>query len=515
MESLKSILQQARETWNHATRGQQATLLAGGLLTVIAIIGVGVWASRPVYVPFANNLSPAQAMHVVSQLEAAGVNHRLSFSARQVLVPKSEWTQAQIAAGDLVDHVPENLEELEDGPFVNPELLHTQMMRQQEALLARTIAQIESIESATVHVSRPEPSPFVRDREAVTASVVLKIARGRSFSREQAAAVVALVNHGVEGLTPDNITLLDTEGRMLSSDGGFDSSMDGQLDYRRRLEADLAAKAEVLLAQLLGPGRSIVRLTTDIDFNESSTKETLIDPDASAPTKEEIELTVTVEETRGGAIGQSGGPAGSSSNIDPAVVAPAGPGTPMKTERNSTEYENSSTTYNSTERAGTIKRLTVAAIVDLPEPGSDGEQGQTVTKDQVEMLIKQAVGFDSSRDDQVEVVVGELTGIQQLLVEEPAGVFAWPRIENLVRNASLGLASLVVLVLGVMIVRRLRPVTLPQPSHTGLSESASRKLLELSQEARMHPDQVASVISEWLNNEDDEASPPVARRSAA
>ena len=478
MESLKSILQQARETWNHATRGQQATLLAGGLLTVIAIIGVGVWAARPVYVPFANNLSPAQATHVVSQLEAAGVNHRLSFSARQVLVPKSEWTQAQIAAGDLVDHVPENLEELEDGPFVNPELLHTQMMRQQEALLARTIAQIESIESATVHVSRPEPSPFVRDREAVTASVVLKIARGRSFSREQAAAVVALVNHGVEGLTPDNITLLDTEGRMLSSDGGFDSSMDGQLDYRRRLEADLAAKAEVLLAQLLGPGRSIVRLTTDIDFNESSTKETQIAPDPSAPRQEEIELTVTAEETRGGALAHS-------------------------------------TTYNSTERAGTIKRLTVAAIVDLPEPGSDGEQGQTVTKDQVEMLIKQAVGFDSSRDDQVEVVVGELTGIQQLLVEEPAGVFAWPRIENLVRNASLGLASLVVLVLGVMIVRRLRPVTLPQPSHTGLSESASRKLLELSQEARMHPDQVASVISEWLNNEDDEASPPVARRSAA
>src|SRR5262249_42757446 len=144
---------------------------------------------------------------------------------------------------------------------------HVNYLRALQAELARTIMQIDPVTAARVHIVRPDPSPFIREQKPTTASVMLRLRPGSTLSRNIAAGIVSLVSRSVEGLTPDNVTLVDANGRLLSdphaAEGG---SMGPQMEYRRELETYLATKAEGMLAQVLGAGRAVVRVTADINF---------------------------------------------------------------------------------------------------------------------------------------------------------------------------------------------------------------------------------------------------------
>src|SRR5262249_12597305 len=156
-----------------------------------------------------------------------------------------------------------------------------------QAELARTIMQIEPIESARVHIVRPEPTPFVRDQKPTTASVVVKLKPGATLNRSVAAGIVALVAGSVEGLTAEGVTILDTTGRVLSGPRGDKAGVIAslQLEHRRETEAYLASKAEEMLSHLLGPGRAIVRVTADINFKRVREKKEHIDPESRVVTR--------------------------------------------------------------------------------------------------------------------------------------------------------------------------------------------------------------------------------------
>jgi flagellar M-ring protein FliF len=318
-----------------------------------------------------------------------------------------------------------------------------------------------------------------------------------------------MVSHSVEGLDPKNVTLVDTEGRILSSDAGdLPSSVSSQLDFRRSLESDLASKAEAMLTQVLGPGRAVVRLTADIDFTQTTRTENSIDPEATAKTSELIKTSTTTEAP------QAAGPAGTSSNIGATATAALSPTKPVvsKTEEIDAQYENSRITNTVTEAAGQIRRLTIAAAVDLPEPNAAGSAASNttapgaITRQQVEGIIKQAVGFDTSRGDAIDVVVSRLTGLEDLIVEPPAGLSAWRQYEGLVRSASLGIAALVAFSLGLLTLRRLRPIGVPVGHAQDLSPDLAQRLAELSQRAQDDPQSVATALAAWLNTADDVAA---------
>lgn len=108
----------------------------------------------------------------------------------------------------------------------------------------------------------------MREQKPTTASVMLKLKPGATLNRSMSAGIVALVSRSVEGLTPDQVTLVDTNGHILSDQHGSEvgATASSQLDYRRELETYLASKAEDMLAQLLGQGRAVVRVTADVNF---------------------------------------------------------------------------------------------------------------------------------------------------------------------------------------------------------------------------------------------------------
>jgi flagellar M-ring protein FliF len=502
-----ALIQQLRSFWNRASKTVRAGVVVTAVLCLAAMAGVGIWSSRQEYVPIANNLGPAAAAEIVSKLDTEGIPHKLNFSGSAVLVPQTQWNKARLALGDLAGPELPNANGINESLLSDPSLNHFKILRHKETALARTIMRMTGVENATVHISQPDPSPFVRDARPTTASVVLQVKRNVNFTREQAASIVALMANSVEGLDADQVTVVDTSGRVLSSTlSAAEADIISQYEYRRKLEADLAAKAELMLAQMLGPGKAVVRVTADVDFTRTSRELVTYDPELKVKKRETISKSTTT-----GADRTAGGPAGASSNLDPNGANNPAANRPVadKKEENTTEYETPKTVDSIQQAAGAIKRLTVAAMVDLSPMKEEGATGaEAVTKEQVLALLRSAVGLDEQRKDQIEVLVTKLPGAA---VPEPIaalGAPRWDHVSQLLRNASLGVASLVSLVLGWLLLRRFRPA--PRPSVLDPAERA-RRIAELSDQALANPEAVARIIDVWLKQAGSEQqSPPSA-----
>lgn len=497
MDFLNKLTSQLLSLWNRWSITQRAGMVVALAASAATIVGVSFWATTPEYVFLSDHLSPQQAAEAVSTLETNNISYRLNYSGSAISVSRKDLSRARLALKDIAVVGGDEPAAVSEGIWSDPTLHQARMTRNLEQRLARTIMQMNSVRSATVHLTQGESSPFVRDRTAAKASVILDLQPKAVFSGADARGIVALVAHSVENLTPENVTVLDTAGRLLSSAQGVDADVTGQLSYRNHLEADLASKAETILTQMLGPGRAVVRVTADIDFTATQRKEIRYDPESKVKVSETIH-----SESQAGGSRPSGGPAGAASNLDPLVFKSGSGGAANKVESNTTTYENAKTEDTVHQAPGRITRLTVAAVVQLPQApaAADGQAAATaaVTRDQVENIIKQAVGFDSSRSDAIEVVSAPLTGNADLFQPPPSGS-SWQDYTPLLRNISLALGSLVALVLGLMVIRRMQPIVVETESKGSLPTDVVLRLATLSQQARDNPEAVATVIRAWLD----------------
>ncbi len=504
---MKAWLTQFQMMWSGWTTAQRFSIATAAGLCLAAVVGVGLWSTQSQYVPVASDLSPAHAAEIVSALQSAGISTQLNFSGSSVLVPKQDLSRARLASGKLLDINASSDDALEGSIWGDPSLHHARLLRQQEQRLARSITQFEFVRQATVHISKPEPSPFIRDRQLPTASVVIELKGAGNVGRQDAASIVSLVAHAVEGLNPDQVTVMDTQGRLLSSREPVDGDVAAQLEYRRRLEADLAIKAETLLAQMLGMGRAVVRVTADLDFNERHVERKSYDPDGKVKVQEKIE-----SESQPGQASRTAqsGPPGAGANITPGSSSGGG-AAGGKMERSETTYANAETIEKNREAPGRLVRLTVAAVVQLPEKTDGAAAAPLVDVKQVEQLIRQAVGFDDGRSDQISVVTATLAGA---VVDAPevAGV-PWDKYEQLVRSASLGLAAIVAFLLGLLTLRRLRPTVTMAAAGEGES-AAEQRLASLSMRARENPEAVAQALNAWLATRNSETPATIPMRKA-
>lgn len=504
MNFWKASLAQLTAAWQRYDGRQRAALLTVLLLGAAAVVGVGMWSSQSEFVPLANGLGPSQAAELISRLQSAGIEYELSFSGSELLVPKQDWNRARLAAGDLVDPTLSPAAEVEDSIWTDPNAYRQRLLVAQQETLARSIMRMQGVAQAIVHISRPEPSPFIRDQQPTKASVVLELKPGAPFDRQQAAAVVSMVAHAVEGLDPNNVSITDTSGHILSEQTSpLGSDIARQFEYQRRIETELASKAESMLSQLLGPGRAIVRVAADVDFTQTTRKETTYDPD----TKVKIYEKITTNSSKSQPAGVSGGTA---SNVAPsAPEVTTGAPTSAEEETIETDYLNSTIDTTVAEAAGRVQRLTISAAVDIPAPAAgETASAPALTKEQVESVIKQAVGFSLERNDEIEVVVGPLAGMQAF---DPAlaGSPAWSQYEGLVRNASLGLASLVVLAIALLTLKKVKPVVVAPPAGTGLTPETARRLNALTQQVEDDPRAIAQVLEAWLGEDRPAAAPQI------
>ncbi len=497
MNFLNNLLQQLRSLWNRSSRTYRAGLVGSIAVGLATVIGVGYWSSRPQYMPLVDSMSASETAEVVSKLAAANIPYQLNFSASAVSVPSGQWNEAKLAIKDIVSESSAVAASSDISFMQSPLEMRQRQLREKERLLAASILRYPAVRHADVHLAIPEPTPFERQQKAPTASVVLDLKPGSVFTLEHASSIAAMVSASVEGMSVESVTVTDTTGRSYSSQAlAADGGLSRQFDYRRRLEASLAAKAEDMLTLMLGPGRAVVRVTADLDFTETERVETLLDKSSQVKTKEDIETT----ESSGGVVRAQGAAGVVANNLAGGGASTGSSPTTEKKEKKNTEFDVGKTVDRIQMHGGKVERLTVAALVDLPKADPNATPPiEAVDPQTVEKLIKQAVGFVEDRDG-ITVMPSTMTGLGTDITTMVETLDRWEFYNNLVRNASLGLAAVVALVLGLLLIRKLQPLGLTQRMAEKPVADRSTAIAELTAQVQQNPEVVSKIVAAWLNS---------------
>jgi flagellar M-ring protein FliF len=336
-----------------------------------------------------------------------------------------------------------------------------------EQELARTITQIDSIQTARVHLAMTKPSVFVRDRTPPKASVVVTPYAGRTVNAMQVQALVHLVASSVPLLTPENVTVVDNYGKLMT-DSASEAAMGmsaGQTKHKQTMEDLYRQRVIQILAPIVGDAnvRSQVNLTLDFSQTET-TVEDFDTRDKGPKTRSEVN-----SEDRNSAK-EAGGIPGTLSNTAPAqptattntTTAPGKSSDERSTiaSRSTRNYELDRSVRHTKNATGGIERLSVAVVINerAPTPQPKNDKGEAVdpkpnpfTPEEIERmqeLVRGAVGYSEDRDDVVTLVQAKFEPEQAMDMS-----VSWYKDESTVTSIKSGLLGLVFIAFLMVVVR--------------------------------------------------------------
>jgi len=370
-------------------------------LTAFFLYVAGVLSTPPKAILF-SGLEPRDASAVVAKLDAMAVPYEAKGDGGTILVPADQVTKLRM---DLAqDNLPAagvgyEIFDKSDAFGTTAFVQNINRLRALEGELARSIQTIEGVESVRVHLVVPERQIFSRDQQSPSGSVVLKT-RG-TFNRGQVSAIQHLVAAAVASMSPDRVAIVDDKGNLLAGGQekeGDDAAASMQEQHTTDFEDRIRQRVESMVSSVVGAGHVRAQVTANIDYTHMNETSETYDPDSKV-----IRSTQTVDRN-----------ATDSNGTAPMSVANALPGQQQQTNEanksssgsteETTNYEISKTIKTSSVDQGTVKKLSVAVVVD----GAD-TNGKYVARTAQEMklidgLVKSAIGFDATRGDLVQVV---------------------------------------------------------------------------------------------------------------
>lgn len=495
--------------------------------------------SQPTMGVLFTDLQGGDASTIARDLETRGIRYETRDDGQTVLVPKADIAKVRMelagkglpSGGGVGYEIFDKGDAFSTTSFVQ----NINHLRALEGELSRTIRTIGRVQSARVHLALPERRLFARDKEAARASIVLKL-RGE-LGNDQVQAIRHLVASAVEGLTPENVSIVDERGRLLANGGGTGGEAgQGSADTEEKrvgIERRLRAQVEEIVAGIVGMGRSRVQVSAEIDLTRVESRSESFDPESrvvrSTQTRAENSVTTNAD-----------GQVSVGTELPGAKDAQAAAQAPKdQTTKNdeTINYEISKTTRTEVQQAGRLKRLSVAVLVDgTYQRGPAGESTyQPRGKedlDRIAALVRTAVGFSKDRGDQVEVVNMPFAESPQIADGEKVSLLSSllnPTKEDILHWAELGIISLLVLVVLLLVVRPMvkqivapaaalltsgQPplaiagdgvnLALPQPGpdHLGViamnSLQNSEQVIRINDLAEGDPKQAAAVLRSWM-----------------
>lgn len=436
--------------------GGRNGLIVAIIATVIALTAVIWFVTRPTYKTLFSSLPEAEAGRVVEQLVKMNVPYQIGLGGTSIEVPANRVYDLRLEMA--TQGLPKKgtgvgFELFDQGNLIGMTDF-MQRMNYQRALqgeLARTIESIEAVSKARVHLVMPKQSLFVTEERPATASVVMELVH--PLATKQAEGIVHLVAAAVEGLDESQVTLLDHKGNLVA--GGREVSKDGRMgadesmDMQKQVEKSLENRAQAMLDKIIGINasgisRSIVRITADLDLSRVERQEELFNPDGQVARSEQFS-----NENSKGEFGVGGTPGVRPNDAnDRTGAGSSGSNQTRNVERETINYEISKKVEKTVLPVGTIKRLSVAVLVDakMEKPESDKGAVQYVKRTDEEMvalkkIVEQAVGFRSDRGDTIEV---SETPFAPLVASEEEGIPFW-KTPGFWMQVGLGLTILLVL----------------------------------------------------------------------
>jgi flagellar M-ring protein FliF len=458
------------------------------VLTAFFLYIAGAISEPPKAILYAG-LEARDASAVTAKLDALQVKYEVKGDGGTILVPADDVTKLrmQLATDNLpAAGVGYEIFDKSDTFGTTAFVQNINQLRALEGELARSMQTIDGIDSARVHLVIPERQIFSRDEQSPSASVVLKT-RGL-MQHGQVEAIQHLVAAAVAGLTPDRVAVVDDRGNLLA--GGDDKSGPDAMaanedqqttDYEDRMRQ----RIENIVASVVGPGHVRVQVTADMNYNHTNTTSETYDPDSKV-----VRSTQTVEQNSADANGSQSGAASVSNQLPGGAGAAPGATDNTKSSSDRTEettnYEISKTVKTSTDDGGTLKKVSVAVVVD-GQTTTDAATGKTsytprsaAEMKQIESLVSSAVGLDKSRGDQLQVTnmqFAQIDGGQGVAAPTPFlgldGAYWFKIIEATILSITALLIGL--FVLRPLIARMFAPISFSgQPLLAGASGVAGQ-----------------------------------------
>ena len=495
-----------------ATTLPQPSALTAGLKPILLLIGIAaavaagvtvvLWTRGPSYSLLYANIAAEDQSQIAQALDAAQIPYRIQPGSNNIEVAAERVSEARMKLAG--QGLPESgggfaLMDKDPGFGVSQFMENARYQHALETELGRTIANLRPVEGARVHLAIPRQSAFVRDQHPASASVFVQVKPGRRLEQGQVQAIVNLVASSIPEMEATQVTVVDQQGRLLSSPGSHDEFALGeqQFDMIHRLEDDYTQRIEALLAPMIGAGRVRAQVVAQMDMAVSEEAHEQYRPESQIVRSEQISeqssrdgsgaggvpgaLTNqpppagvalapppnTAPQTAANANGAAGaaGAAATAANKTPATgatgltqpIGGSGAGADSSSSKSTTRnYEIDRTLAYTRQPAGKLKRLTVAVLIDnMRATDKEGKVKETaLTAQQLEhvtQLVKDAVGFDEGRGDNVNVVNASFTAeptAPEGELETPA-FWESPLFLNIAKLTA-GLAVLLVLILSVL-----------------------------------------------------------------
>lgn len=431
--------------------GQPALRRAAPWLVGVAALGLAALAWAIIATPpqrqlFAQ-LGDAERAGVVNALEGAGIAYTIDNATGALSVAEDELYRARmIVAADGALATPDaaaSLDSLPLGASRTLEGARLQAARQRE--LELTIREIQGVESVRVHLAEANKSAFVREDSPPTASVMVRMARGRSLSDGQVAAIVNLVAASVPGMSPDAVRVVDQAGRLLSDPAsGKDND---RIELQTRLETKLRGQVDQLLTPILGAGQFSSEIQVELDMDEVTSARETYEKDGALRSESQAQSQGSAAPVGGvpGVLANTPPPATTLQPGAPQPTVPPAGGAPVATgESSSTRtYELGREVAVSSATPGKVKRLSVAVAISAE---AMKKQGRPADLEALKALISAAVGADAQRGDQVAVLARPFEPV----IDTPVPFYEAPWFPLALRA---GLGLLAVLLILFLVVR--------------------------------------------------------------
>ncbi|HEY2988417.1 MAG TPA: flagellar basal-body MS-ring/collar protein FliF [Candidatus Binatia bacterium] len=403
---------------------QHKRLIVIGAPVFLAVVLAGTYLfKRNYYSPLFTNLSPQDGAAVIRELEADKIPFQIRGDGSTIAVPRQIVYEARLklAGKGIPLGGGVGFEIFEKTSFGMSEF--TQQINYLRALqgeLARTINVLGAVQSSRVHLALPARASFLGSEEKPSASAVIELKPGYHLTPDQVDGIIHLISTSVPKLTPDQVTVLDTSGRLLRAlpPAGVASEPESLHQLRVRFEQEMERRIETMLDPVLGPGRVVVRVNAQMSFQETQTMREQFDPNNQVVRAQQQLLDDAPGKSAAKGVPgvQSNVPGGETANQNQTNQNQANPPAanqnqasqnqkeiPAKRTGQMVSYEVGKTTSRTSEPRGQITRTSVAVLVDGKYESGNYLPRTAEELEQIKGIVMKAMGFNVERGDQVEV----------------------------------------------------------------------------------------------------------------
>ncbi len=483
-----------KKLWERFSKRQRYIMLGSALAILIAIIGVSVWyGSKPDMVPLYTKLETKDAGAVAAKLKEDKIEYKVEEGkdGTTIYVPSSKVHDERLSLA--VAGLPrgeKGFEIFDDSKLGVTEFQNkVNYLQALQGELTRTIEQIDAVDKARVHIVLPEDSLYKKNEKPATASIMLhlkdNVQPGQGLTKKEIKGIVNLVAHSVQGLTPENITIVDDTGKILNDPDEQDEQNVSnktltQLEMTKKVQDNIQKNIQTLLDQSLGEGRAYARVAVELDFDDHQTDRQTFTPvvDDSGIIRSQQDIN----ETYNGTSTQPGGAAGVQSNV-PGYVAQNGNANANYEKNESTRnYEINEEKEKIVAAPGSIKRLNVAVLVN--------DDINATQQDSIMRSISSAAGINTDRGDTISVE--PLPFSTELADRRAAEEQAAKSRQNMIYGI-IGLILLLIIALVVYVIRRRKKQR--EEEQAALEEQARLEQEALEERQRRSEEERAAAVA--------------------